>query len=112
MKICRILVSSISIVLPTLQSKYPTKFSKRSSSSKTSQRKSLPKDEENTSSNDPNDPRSISLFSSAKVRYFEDGENEEDNDDVGDLGLQIQSSSNQLKYKYLGKFLRKKRILE
>lgn len=98
-----ILVSSISIVLPTLQAKYPTKFSKRSSSSKTSQRKSLPKDEENISLNDPTDPQSLSLFSSAKMRYFEDADNEEENDDVGELGLQMQSSSNQLRYKYLGK---------
>lgn len=99
-----LLASSISIVLPTLQAKYPTKFSKRSTSSKTSHRKSLPKDEENHSSDDPNDPRNGSLFSSAKMRYLEDGENnDEENDDVGELGLQIQSSSNQLKFKYLGK---------
>lgn len=40
------------------------------------------------------------------MRYLEDGEtNDEDNDDVGELGLQIQSSSNQLKFKYLGEIL-------
>ena len=98
-----ILVSSISLVLPNLQIKYPNKFSKRSSGSKTSHRKSIPKDEENSTTTDPNDPQSISLFSSAKVRYLEGAEQEEDNDDVGALGLQIQSSSNQLKYKYLGR---------
>ena len=59
-------------------------MSKRSSSSKTSQRKSIPRDEENSSSTDPNDPRSFSNFSSAKMKYFEDAENEEDNDDVGE----------------------------
>jgi hypothetical protein len=78
-------------------------MSKRSSSSKTSQRKSLPKDDENLSSNDPNDPRLFSTFSSIKMKYSEDADNEDDNDDVGDLSLQIQSSNNQLKYKYLGK---------
>ncbi len=80
-------------------------MSKRSSSSKTSQRKSTSKDNENTSISDPNDPRSLSIFSSAKMRYFEDADNEEENDDVGELGLQIQSSNNQLKYKYLGELI-------
>jgi len=47
------------------------------------------------------------MFSSVKMRYFEDSENEEENDDVGDFGLQIESSSNQLKYKYLGKIFAK-----
>ncbi len=103
-------MSSLSIVLPNLQTKYSTKFSKRSSSSKTRQRKSISKDEENISSSDPNDPRSLSIFSSAKMRYFEDADNEEENDDVGELGLQIQSSSNQLKYKYLGKIFSLKLI--
>ncbi len=97
-----ILVSSISIVLPSMQTKNSTKFSKRSSSSKTSQRKSLPKEEDNNSSNDPNEHRSLSIFSSAKMRYFEDADHAEDNDDIGDLGLEIQSSSTQLKYKFLG----------
>ena len=55
---------------------------------------------------DHNDPQSASLFSSAKMRYVEDGENDdEENDDVGELGLQIQSTSNQLKFKYLGEIL-------
>ncbi|CAF3432647.1 unnamed protein product [Rotaria sp. Silwood1] len=98
------MVSSLSIFFPSIPTKYPTKMSKRSSSSKTSQRKSLPKDDENTSSEDPNDPRSLSMYSSAKMKYFEEAENEEENNDVGDLGLEIQSSSNQLKYKYLGSF--------
>ncbi|CAF0735296.1 unnamed protein product [Rotaria sordida] len=98
------MVSSLSIFFPTIQTKYPTKMSKRSSSSKTSQRKSLPKDDENNSSDDPNDPRSLSLYSSVKMKYFEDAENEEENNDVGDFGLEIQSSSSQLKYKYLGSF--------
>ncbi len=93
-------VSSFSIVLPSIQTKYPIKFSKRSSSSKTSQRKSIPKDEEYISSNDA---KSVSIFSSAKIRYCEDADNEEDNDDIGNFGLEIQSSSNQLRYKYLGK---------
>lgn len=60
---------------------------------------------------DPNDPRSGSMFSSAKMRYLEDGENrDEENDDVGELGLQIQSSSNQLKFKYLGEIFFLNRI--
>jgi hypothetical protein len=96
-------VSSLSIFFPTIQTKYSTKMSKRSSSSKTSQRKSLPKDEENISTSDPYDPRSLSIFSSVKMRYFDDGENEEENDEMAELGLHIQSSSSQLKYKYIGK---------
>jgi hypothetical protein len=80
-------------------------MSKRSSSSKTSQRKSLPKDEETNSSNDLNDPRRFSTFSSVKMKYFDDADNEEENDDVGDLNLQMQGSNNQLKYKYIGKSL-------
>jgi hypothetical protein len=82
-------------------------MSKRSSSSKTSQRKSIPKEDENISISDQNEPGSLSMFSSVKMRYFEDSENEEENDDVGDFGLQIESSSNQLKYKYLGKIFAK-----
>jgi hypothetical protein len=82
-------------------------MSKRSSSSKTSQRKSIPKEDENNSISDPNEPGSLSMFSSVKMRYMEDEENEEENDDVGDFGLQIESSSNQLKYKYLGKIYTK-----
>ena len=87
-----------------MQTKHPVKLSKRSSSSKTSQRKSIPKDGENSSSNDPNDPRVLSIYSSIKMRYPEDAENEEESNDTGELGLQIQSSSSQLKYKYLGMF--------
>lgn len=81
------------------------KGSKRSTSSKTSQRKSLPKDDDQPSISDPNDPRSLSMFSSAKIRYFEDGEYDEETDDVTGLGLQMQGSSSQLKYKYLGEFM-------
>ncbi|CAF2606938.1 unnamed protein product [Rotaria sp. Silwood2] len=95
------MVSSLSIFFPSITTKYPTKMSKRSSSSKTSQRKSLPKDDENISSDDP---RSLSIYSSVKMKYFEDAENEEENNDIADFGLEIQSSSNQLKYKYLGSF--------
>lgn len=98
-----ILVSSLSIFFPSIRTKYQAKASKRSSSSKTSKRKSLPKEEENGSFEDPNDPNSTSMHSSAKIKYFEDAENEEENE-LGDFGLEIQSSSNQLKYKYLGKF--------
>lgn len=77
-------------------------MSKRSSSSKTSQRKSLPKEDENFSLNEATDQGSVSLYSSAKMKYFEDADKEEERNDVGDFGLEIQSSSNQLKYKYLG----------
>lgn len=45
------------------------------------------------------------MFSSAKIRYFEDGEYDEETDDVTGLGLQMQGSSSQLKYKYLGEFM-------
>jgi len=102
-----ILVHSLSIFFPNNQPKYSAKMSKRSSSSKTSQRKSIPKEDENISISDQNEPGSLSMFSSVKMRYFQDSENEEENDDVGDFGLQIESSSNQLKYKYLGKIFAK-----
>jgi hypothetical protein len=45
------------------------------------------------------------MFSSAKIRYFEDGEYDEETDDVTGLGLQMQGSSSQLKYKYLGELI-------
>mgnify|MGYP006892781411 CR=1 FL=1 len=105
-----ILASSIAIVLPSIQRKYPTKYPKRSTSSKTSQRKSIPKDEDKTSSNDPNEQPSLSVFSSAKVRYVENEENQEDNDNIGSFGLQIESSNNQLRYKYIGRFSNSKTI--
>ncbi|CAF1199278.1 unnamed protein product [Rotaria magnacalcarata] len=98
------LVSCLAIFFPSLQPRQLGKMSKRSSSSKTSQRKSLPRDNENNSSDDPNDPNSLSMYSSVKMKYFEETENEEDSNDIGDFGLEIQSSSSQLKYKYLGSF--------
>ncbi|CAF4253930.1 unnamed protein product [Rotaria socialis] len=99
------LVSCLAIFFPSLQPRQLGKMSKRSSSSKTSQRKSLPRDNEDNSSDDPNDPNSLSMYSSVKMKYFEETDNEDDNNDIGDFGLEIQSSSNQLKYKYLDTML-------
>ena len=98
--------SSLSIFFSSDQSKKsPTKKSKRSSSSNTSHRKSVAKDDENVSNGDPNDPRSISMFSSAKFRYFDEADIEEENENLDELGLQMHGSTNQLKYKYLGEFV-------
>ncbi|UJR27743.1 hypothetical protein I4U23_009018 [Adineta vaga] len=98
------LTQSRSVFLPNLLLKNSSKMSKRSSSSKTSQRKSIPKDDENMSISDPNEPGSLSIYGSVKMRYFEESDNEDDNDDIGELGLQLESSNNQLRYKYLGSY--------
>ncbi|CAF1078355.1 unnamed protein product [Adineta steineri] len=96
------IVRSLSLFFPNNPPKQSGKMSKRSSSSKTSQRKSIPKDDENISINDPNDPGSLSLFSSVKVRYFDESDNDEENEDITNFGLQVESSSSQVKYKHLG----------
>lgn len=98
------LARSRSAFLPNFFPKNPSKLSKRSSSSKTSQRKSIPRDDENISISDANEPENLSIYGSIKMRYFEESDTEEDNEDIGRFGLELESSNNQVKYKHLGKF--------
>lgn len=90
--------------LPSAQGVKPKKYSKRSTSSKTSQPQSTVKDDDPQSASERNDPMSGSLMSAVKMQYFDENELNEDFDDFQNIRFQMQGSNNQLRYKFLGSF--------